>query len=451
MIQETISICDDIQYAHSYEYYKKIKDLESFFEFAKGEELKQYIEEYTRLVLRYGGRTERSRELEQRLDKQRKYGILQNIVLNLDSGIPQAEAADTPCTEGETDMAKRHKERYSIDGVEHWATGKTKQEAVTKAAEAIAAAKPVKQGEPRNTKTPLFGAYAERWYRLYKMPSVQVSTVNSYNAQLHNHILPCFKDKPLGSITTDDIQQFFLDRAHMSASYTRQMRGLLREIFESAIEDKHITENPEHSRRITMPKNVVERLPLELEEAQDIISTMGRLPDELSLMLAILFYSGIRRGELIALRWENVDFEHNKIQITNGVVYGNGNQPIVKAPKSKAGIRIVPLIPELKAIMKPLQSSGYILFDNNNSEKPITLQMYRKRWKLICKDVNMHNATAHILRHTYITTAEPHTDPKTLQTISGHGDIAITMNRYVHARKEGVQKAAKDFAGMYET
>lgn len=348
-------------------------------------------------------------------------------------------------------MAKRHKERYLIDGVEHWATGRTKQEAVTKAAEAISAAKVAKQVESQITSAPSFGEYTEYWYCKYKKPKVQASTVNAYNAQLNNHILPCFKDRPLDSIKTGDIQQFFLDRAHMSASYTRQMRGLLHEIFESAIEDKHITENPERSKRITMPKNVVERLPLELEDAQDIISTMNRLPDELSLMLAILFYSGIRRGELIALRWENVDFAHNKIHITNGVVYGNGNQPIVKGPKSKAGIRVVPLTPELKTIMQPLQSNGYILFDNDNREKPITLQMYRKRWKLICKDVDMHSATAHILRHTYITTAEPHTDPKTLQTISGHGDMSITMNRYVHATKEGIQKATKGFAGMYET
>ena len=74
---------------------------------------------------------------------------------------------------------------------------------------------------------------------------------------------------------------------------------------------------------------------------------------------------------------------------------------------------------------------------------------YKRGWERICRTINMHGATAHVLRHTYITMAAAHVDIKTLQTIAGHADISTTMNRYAHGREDKIIEAGGLLRNMY--
>jgi integrase len=87
---------------------------------------------------------------------------------------------------------------------------------------------------------------------------------------------------------------------------------------------------------------------------------------------------------------------------------------------------------------RPDKADGYIV----GGDTPVTLAQYNALYARIDKQVNLHDATAHIFRHSYLTLLDAAgVDPKTLQVIAGHGDIRITMNRYVHGREQEIAQA----------
>ena len=87
-----------------------------------------------------------------------------------------------------------------------------------------------------------------------------------------------------------------------------------------------------------------------------------------------------------------------------------------------------------------MQEEGFII----GGESPITMTMFNNTWRRIKKTVDLHGATPHVLRHSYLTyLAGMGTDTKTLQTIAGHSTIGMTMNHYVHAQPEKIKAAGK--------
>ncbi len=166
----------------------------------------------------------------------------------------------------------------------------------------------------------------------------------------------------------------------------------------------------------------------------DIIHSLKRLECEDQRLLALLTFTGLRRGEMLGLRWEDIDIAQGLIHVQRNVTF-TSNQPIIGTPKSKSGVRDVPLLPQLLESIKPLEVTGYIV----GGEAPITLMKYERSIERIERTIDLHGATAHVLRHTYLTMLNnAGIDPKTIQAIGGHADIGTTMNRYVHSQKKQV-------------
>jgi len=153
----------------------------------------------------------------------------------------------------------------------------------------------------------------------------------------------------------------------------------------------------------------------------------------------------IKEITALGLRWENVECAWGLIHIQRAATF-RGNRPVIGPTKSAAGVRCIPLDPQLRAILLPLrQYSGYLIGQN----EPITQMTYKRTWERIGKTIDLHGATAHNLRHTYITMAVPHVDMKTLQSIAGHADICTTMNRYAHGRVDKIIEAGRALESMF--
>jgi len=135
------------------------------------------------------------------------------------------------------------------------------------------------------------------------------------------------------------------------------------------------------------------------------------------------------------------------IYVQKNVTYA-GNQPHVGTPKTSSGERMIPINGMLAEYLQPFQREGCILGD----EKPITEMSYKRRMYRIGKQVNLHNATAHVFRHSYLTyAAGTGTDVKTLQAIAGHADIQMTMNRYVHKQTSHIIDAGSRMQALLST
>lgn len=289
--------------------------------------------------------------------------------------------------------------------------------------------------------------YATQWYESFKKKRIRPNTQATYENLLHKHIIPFFGDTPVNRIDVPMIQKFYDTRAHLSKSTLHQCSVILHQIFKAAIEDRMIGFNPTESIRLTYSQRVKTREALTDEEIRDVIRQLPRLKGSDSRMLHLLIYTGMRRGEVAGLRWEDIDFEENVIHVKRAVQFIS-NRPIVGETKSKAGIREVPLLPELKeALLKDRKEEGYIVGDG---EHPITERAYICAFRRILRKMELHGATAHIFRHTFLTTASSSLDLKTLQSIAGHASHVTTMG-YVHKRDELIRDAQTRLTGMFKT
>lgn len=153
--------------------------------------------------------------------------------------------------------------------------------------------------------------------------------------------------------------------------------------------------------------------------------------------MALMVFTGMRRGEVLGLRWEDIDFEKKLITVSRAVSYTT-NQPIVSEPKTQSGKRTIPLNDQLVEFLKPLQDLGYVV----GGEAPPTQMVYRRIERHIFQKVDTFGATPHVFRHSYISAmAEAGIDLKTIQHISGHSNVTTTMGIYAHTRLGLVQEA----------
>ena len=208
------------------------------------------------------------------------------------------------------------------------------------------------------------------------------------------------------------------------------------QIFKYAVSDELIRKNPCDNVDLEIPSNKKkEREALPLDDYKEIISNLPKLQLQDRRFLALCMYTAMRRGEALGLRWE--DIEDKIIHIRRNVTHPQQNMPVITTPKTSAGIRDLPMIEPLIEILSPLQETGFII----GGEHPLSLSAYRAMWERINKTINMHGATPHVLRHSYLTYAVGETtDYKSVQGISGHADLNTLLNTYAHPQATKVKQ-----------
>ena len=294
-----------------------------------------------------------------------------------------------------------------------------------------------------------FDDYANEWFELFHKPHCSPRWLKESRLLLERHIIPYFTKRILSEITVSDIQEFFNGKSKLSLSTNKHIRYLLNGIFESALEDNLISRNIMSSKRLTIRGSEKTREALTTEQVQDICKQLPKLNLQDRLFLSLLMYTGMRRGEILALDWKHVDLDIELIHVRQSVDYPDSNTPLLKPPKSKAGIRDIPILPQLKEVLMEAKRTATGCYLIGDDDQPLTKRAYEWMFRNLNKQINLHGATAHVFRHTFITMSSLFLDPKTLQSIAGHSKCDITLNRYAHAQQEQIVKAGKKLTGIY--
>lgn len=300
-------------------------------------------------------------------------------------------------------------------------------------------------------------AYKE-WYD-YKKRMVKESTLCAYALSNRTHLRPTFGDMDVQNIRRKDVQAFIYNKLDggLSVKSVRDMLIVLKMVLRWASEEYDIAVNTNWkmewpSRNINSEHELERYTP---DEFRRIVEAVQAKPSPYKLGVLVALTTGMRIGELCALRFGDIDCEKKTVRVCRTVerIYhvnpdgapGGKTYLIVSEPKTKSSRREIPLmreiIPMLKAYSKVSTPDYYVCTLSEHVTEPRT---YRNAYRnFILKEVGLKRCIKfHGLRHTFASTLiENKVDVKTVSAILGHSDISTTLNVYVHP-SEDTKRAA---------
>lgn len=301
-------------------------------------------------------------------------------------------------------------------------------------------------------------SWLRTWYGVYAEPRIRPNTREYYKNYINNHIVPALGDILLDKLVTLQIQRFYnglqkngrvqrkgfpapKDKS-LSPRVVRGVHTLLSNCLDQAVAERLILANP--AAGCKLPK-------LEKKE-------MRVLPQEkIGLYLAeaerrgllAIFYleltTGLRRGELLALRWSDLDVEAKTISVTKQVNRING-ELVVSPPKAKNSVHTLALPQQAVELLieehRKHPNSPY-LFPSSKTGTMHDPDAFRRTHDKILKAIGAEHIRFHDLRHTFATLSLKNgVDVKTLSGALGHYSAGFTLNTYTHATAQMKQDAA---------
>lgn len=262
------------------------------------------------------------------------------------------------------------------------------------------------------------------------------STICRYEIYL-NAIRSAWHNEYIKNITPQKIENFLNDMVikAYSTKTIKDQTAIIKMVFKYAMIKSYITQDA--TLYITSPKGIKPVKRQALTEEQ-IATVKNSLNCTFGFLAYFLLYTGMRKGELLALQWKDIDLNNNIIHVTKST-YFISNNPYIKDTKTEAGNRNIILLDCLKEKLSPQAPDEYVF---NKNGRMIDKSYFTRQWEKYKKETGL-NISAHQLRHTFVTILyEAGIDEKLSQTILGHSDITTTRNIYTHIRENKMESAA---------
>ncbi|HFI0644524.1 TPA: tyrosine-type recombinase/integrase [Streptococcus suis] len=309
-----------------------------------------------------------------------------------------------------------------------------------------------------------YQAVFEKWYQAYQ-DTVEATTASRTLDIFRLHILPILGNLPISKISPLDCQDFITKKAK-SFKNIKQIKSYTGKVFDFAIKMKLLKHNP--MAEIIMPKRKKTRIEnywtvQELQEFLDIV--LQEEPYKHYALFRLLAYSGLRKGELYALKWADVDFQAGTLRIDKSL--GRlSRQTIEKGTKNHFSVRTLKLDDETVQILKkwkvqsqkekaqltvaPLSIKQDYLFTyctRSGSIEPLHADYINNVLSRIIKRHSLKKISPHGFRHTHATLMiEIGIDPANAAKRLGHASSQMTLDTYAHATAIGEDKTIKQFA-----
>lgn len=312
----------------------------------------------------------------------------------------------------------------------------------------------------------VFGAYAVEWYHVRKEPFIQASTQNCYRTILNKHLIPAFGERNLRSIKPIELQQYVNGFSGTSKTQINMIISSLYNIYQSALQDGIVEKNPAASLRKPAHSEAEEKRALTDEERERVIGQFAT--HRYGLYLAVMFYTGMRPGEVRGLKWGDVDFTTGLIHVQRDIDFAAGGKE--GKLKTAAAERYIPISADLNALLLPRRSEhSHYLFPGSGN-KPLAASTANRMWLELMRACDMVEPipvdqfgrrtskqyysdgdirglyrpliTPHAMRHNFITMCwEKGMDIMLTMKLVGHSDYQTTRNIYTHLSQKHMDKA----------
>jgi integrase len=291
--------------------------------------------------------------------------------------------------------------------------------------------------------TPCFGEVLDGWLMAVR-PRLKQTTYSTYSAVISSHIRPYFGKLPLNQVTSELVGIFFSSYAKteckLSASSIHLLASVLRMVLEYAERYGGCPANSaDASYRLRSDK---EEVGIMTENEQFLLEQyLNNNLNEKNLGILLCLYTGMRLGEICALRWGDINWSLGALYVRHTVQRiknpdaENPHKTIVvfESPKSKSSRRCIPLPGFLLELLRKWKKSEDSFILTGSPKYFVEPRSYQNYFKKVLKKAGVQDTNFHTLRHTFATKCVSlGFDAKTLSEILGHSDVSITFNTYVH-------------------
>lgn len=316
--------------------------------------------------------------------------------------------------------------------------------------------------------------WSEKWLELYKADKAY-NTYMMYKRTVDNHITPNLGTIRLSALKKHQIQELLNNIVQSGHHRTAELVKLtLHQIIQQAIIEEYIYKDVTIGLSLPKKEKSEKRALTDAEKA--LIQKADLTPKERAF-IDLLYYTGVRRGEALALMVSDIDFVNKKVKINKNLVMKDKTSEIKQSPKTEAGNREIPMPDKLFHSLKKYASNitSLYLFTMQNGEL-MTSSSFRRFWDNILDKLNIaaggekytrtdlqkdkeqkpirliaNDITPHMFRHTYATNLYyAGIDIKTAQMLLGHSSIQMTMDVYTHLDNTKVLSAGDKLNAFFD-
>lgn len=278
----------------------------------------------------------------------------------------------------------------------------------------------------------LFREALPLWWKEYRL-NLQDTTIQKKEYDFHAHLLPAFGDLPLESIMRQHIQDYIIQKASSLTPGTVKCHyKILHPFFVWAHENGLIPSNP--AQNIKFPKAHKKEIEVYSPEEMKALIRAAR-PGWFADMILLAYHTGMRRGELHALKWNDIDFIRKSCIIRRSASTIQRGDFILHQPKTADSVRTILLDDTCIEMLKARQAASQTewIFSTRN-QKPVSPSYDAHLLHAACEKAGIPYRNFHCIRHSTATyLLSQGINPKIVQEILGHSDLSITLGTYGHA------------------
>lgn len=301
----------------------------------------------------------------------------------------------------------------------------------------------VNSGDYRPQAIWTFRHFVEDRWKPDVYPSLKFSGKKYYDNMVNAHLMPVFGETQLRLITRESVHSFLAAKAKGDSSWktVKHIRTVLGTILEAAVRDDLLVSNP--VRKTRMPRRVNAEEPVQISP-NTLCILIEKLPEPSRSIAALLAGTGLRIGELLALRWQDVDLENRFLSVNQSVYEGHFDEP-----KSRRSKRRIPLAPNAEAIIRSFHrmnaNPSELIFSARNGSALSRRNLLNRQLKPVCRALGLTGVNWHWLRHAHATLLDKVGAPLgTVQAVLGHASPEITREIYIGSVPEDARKAIED-------
>lgn len=310
------------------------------------------------------------------------------------------------------------------------------------------------------------GEWLNTWLYDYKKNTVKQKTFEGYETLVRVHLIPAFSKIQLKKLTVDHVQKFINAKVKdgLSSRTIRYINTLLHGALKQAVNNGLLVRNV--SEAVVLPeRKQKERKFLTADEQNRLINSLK--DEQQGFILLFALSTGLRRGELLALRWSNYDTEKRYISIKENLSRLKGEDGkshlTFTTPKTASSKRTIPLLPDISKMLNEHRhaqtvkrfKAGQLWEDNDlifctDFGKPIEPRNLHRVLERACDNANISCINIHALRHAFATRALENGIPlKVVSDILGHSSISMTADIYSHVSVETIETEMQKLSQIF--